>query len=166
MPITSGLREALESGIISRVETLRLALVRLSIGDQPTEDLSDLAADALAHGIDSPSLRILAGTSKGDVREARDLFVEAMEELGVEMPSEAEARRAMVRYWATEMIAGTLTPYAGSRLIWWRGWEPLGRPDDLTLFVGLASQWEDDPDRRPGYERDMLAAASSLLEGT
>ncbi len=149
-----------------RVEILRQALVRLSIGDQPSEDLPDIAADALARGIDSPSLRLLAGTSRSDVREARDLFVEAMAELGVDLPDKAEGTLAMVRFWAGEMVAGTVTPYQGSRLIWWRGWEQLGRPEDLTVFVGLASQWEDDPDGRGTYEQDMVTAAQTLLDGT
>jgi hypothetical protein len=146
------------------VETLRFALARLTIGELGTEPLPDLAAEALARGIDSPSLRILAGTPRQDVREARALFVEAMSELGVSLPSEAERRRALVMFWAKEMVQGTLSPYDASRLIWWEGWEELGHPDDLTVFVGLASEWEDHPQYRVQYERDMLREAQALLD--
>ena len=37
-------------------------------------------------------------------------------------------------------------------------------PVGLTVFVGLASEWEDDPDRRASYEQDMLTAAQGLLD--
>jgi len=69
--------------------------------------------------------------------------------VAVDTPRVDEDRaRALVRSWAQEMLDGTLSPYEGSRLIWWRGWNVLGRPDDLTVFVGLASEWEDDPESR------------------
>jgi hypothetical protein len=157
-------REGSASGIIRGVDTLRLAIVRLSIGDMPAEELPNLAADALGRGIDSPSLRRLAGTPRDDVREARDLFVEAMSELGVTLPPETDGRRALVLFWAREMVDGSLSPYQTSRLIWWEGWEKLGRPDDLTVFVGLASEWEDHPDDRGELEQEMLTAAQALLD--
>jgi hypothetical protein len=146
-----------------RVEILRRVLVRLSVDDQPTEELPEIAVQALVRGIDSPALRHLAGLPRNDVREARDLFIAAMAELGVRMPHPTDGAREQVRFWAAEMLAGTLTPYEASRLIWWRGWERLDRPDDLRPFVGLASEWEDDPEHRAEYEHDMLTAARSLL---
>lgn len=149
-----------------RVETLQTALTRFIVGSLPSDDLPDIAAHALASGLDSPSLRSLAGASRAEPREARDLFLAAVSELGFRIPSETEARRALVRLWAHQMIDGTLTPCEGSRLIWWEGWEELGRPDDLTVFVSLASQWEDSPAYRADLERDMLAAAESLVEGS
>jgi hypothetical protein len=71
----------------------------------------------------------------------------------------------MVRFWSPAMPDGTLTPYEASRPIWSQGWEALGRPDDLTVFVGLASEWEDNPESREHYEQDMLEAARALLAG-
>jgi hypothetical protein len=141
-------------------------MVRLTIGDLGTEELPDLAADGLARGVDSPSLRLLAGTSRHDVRDARDLLIEAMSELGIPLPSEADGRRALVRFWARRMVEGSLSPIEASRRIWWEGWSELGCPDDLTVFVGLASEWEDAPDHRAEYERDMLAEARALLDRT
>ena len=139
---------------------LRSALVRLTVGLQPTEELPDLAARALADGIDAPALRELAGLSRADVREAQDLFLLAMEQLGTDLPL---SRWDAVRFWAGEIVDGTLTPYEGARLIWWHGWHELGDPDELTPFVGLASEWEDDPTHRTLYERDILDEARGLL---
>ena len=140
----------------------------MSLGDQPSEDLPAIAARALERGLDSPTLRELAGLSRKDVREAHDLFLIAIAEVGLEMPPPSEAARELARQWAFEMLAGTLTPYEGSRLIWHNSWDTLdrqqeGQADDLVPFIGLASEWEDDPEHRAEYEQDMLAEARALL---
>jgi hypothetical protein len=46
---------------------LTLAAVRLAVGEQPSEELFTLAADALALGVDSPALREAAGVLTRDV---------------------------------------------------------------------------------------------------
>lgn len=119
-------------------DPLRQALLRLTVGDLAAEELPDLAADALARGLDSPSLRMLAGAHRDEYDENRRLFVAAMQELGVGAPPVDAATPELVRFWASELVAGALPPYEGARRIWWRGWETLGRPDELTVFVGLA----------------------------
>jgi hypothetical protein len=142
---------------------LQLVLARVAMAEQETSELPLIAASALVGGVDSPSLQYLAGHPGVDVRECRDLFLAAMEELGVPMPSRDDARRAMARAWAGEMVAGALTPYEGSRLIWRKAWDADDGPDELTVFVGLASEWEDDRRGRRGLERHMLEAARRLL---
>ena len=144
-------------------DPVRQALLRLTVGDLAAEELPDLAADALTRGLDSPSLRMLAGARRGEYDENRRLFVAAMKELGVDAPPAGAAIRELVRFWASELVAGALTPYEGARRIWWQGWETLGRPDELTVFVGLASQWEDHPGQRTEYERHIVTAARKLL---
>jgi len=144
---------------------LRAAFVRLTVGEQPSEELPDIAAHVLVGGeVDSPSLRELAGISRTEVRESRDLFLAAMTELGVDTPRD-DSYEELARFWAREMLAGSVSPYDGSRHIWWGAWEPLGRPSDLTAFVGLASMWDDDPDHRTRYEEDMLNEAERILAG-
>ncbi|MBN9326958.1 MAG: hypothetical protein BGO38_14355 [Cellulomonas sp. 73-145] len=141
------------------VEKLRSAFVALSHDQQSPEDLPDVASRALAHGVDVPALRELAALGRQDPREARDLFLLAMAQLGIEPPTRWDA----VRSWARQIVNGTIEPYEGARLIWWQGWEALGRPDELTPFVGLASEWEDDPGRRAAYDDDIVSAARRLL---
>ena len=103
-------------------------------------------AVAMAAGLDSPRLRFACGASFEEVREARDLFVTAMAELGIELPSEVQGIRAMVRYWAAKIVAGVVPPVEAARLIStsWRVGAPRASRG-LTPFVGLASQWGDDP---------------------
>ncbi|HZC52469.1 MAG TPA: hypothetical protein VE441_08235 [Mycobacterium sp.] len=104
-------------------DSLRLAPLRLSVGEQAPEELPDLAAGALARGLDSPSLRMLAGAPRDQYEDNRRLFVTAMHEFDLDAPLPDTAVRELVRYWAAEIIAGALSPYDGARRIWWRGWE-------------------------------------------
>jgi hypothetical protein len=137
--------------------------MRLVADDQPTEDLPDLAADALAHGLDSPALRQLAGTSRSDVRDARDLFLHAVEELGLEVPSIDTALHAMAKAWAEDMLHGRLAPRQAAGLIWSKASSALGHPTDLVSFVALADEWDDNPEAREEIERLMLNEAASLV---
>jgi hypothetical protein len=144
-------------------DPLARAARRLVVDEQPTEDLPALATDALVRGVDSPALRQLAGTSPGAVRDARDTFWEAMTELGMRRPTPVEARWQLVFEWADDIVAGRISPIQGASRIWWDGWEHLGHPDELTAFAGLASQWDDDPEHRSDYERDIRDEAATLL---
>ena len=45
----------------------------------------------------------------------------------------------MVRALALDMVNGHLGPCEGSRRIWWDAWEELGRPNELSPFVALAT---------------------------
>lgn len=144
------------------VDPLQLACLRLSTDDQPSEDLPAIATDALVRGIDSPYLRRAAGASASDVREARDLFVIALEELGYSAPAEQEALWRLVRDACERIVAGELDPYTGARRIWrWR--YRMEREGDLRIFVGLASEWEDHPEHRATLDERIIDAARQLL---
>ena len=67
--------------------------------------------------VDSRPLREFAGPSARDVRESRDLFLAAMAGLGVEEARDVSCKEP-ARFWAREMIAGSVSPYEGSRPIW------------------------------------------------
>ena len=142
---------------------LRMALLQLAVGEVVPESLPEVATRALGAGVDTQALRELAGLRPVDARVARDLFVRAAHELGWEVPTEEAARWELVRQWASDILAGRLSPFDGARRIWWEGWEKLGRPDSLTPFVGLASEWEDSPDYREQYEQDILDEARNVV---
>jgi hypothetical protein len=141
-------------------------MLRLAIGEQASEALPDLAANALVRGLDTESLRELAGTPAREVRDSRDLFLRSVSELGWTIPDELTARRELAIYTASEMADGRLEPYEASSWIWHSAWWQLGTPNDLGVFVGLASEWEDHPAKRPELERLMVQQARSLVSGS
>jgi hypothetical protein len=73
------------------MEQLRDLAIRLAMDEPVGDDLPTAAAHALTRGVDSPSLRELAGLSKGQSREAVDLFRQAMDELGCPVPERRPA---------------------------------------------------------------------------
>lgn len=76
------------------------------MGEPVGDDLPMAAAHALARGVDSPSLRELAGLPKGQPRESVDLFRQAMDELGSPVPDEGDARLHLMRQAAADIVAG------------------------------------------------------------
>ena len=120
-----------------------------------------LAANALARGLDSPTLRQAAGAT--DAREGRDMFVLALAELGVAVPDEHRALERLVRRQAELIVSGEVNPYDGAAWIWFKAWDRVDREGDLRIFIGLASEWDDHPDLRASIEEQIVDAAAELI---
>ena len=137
----------------------------MTIEEQDSDVLPWIAADALVRGIDSPTLRYLAGATAADTDEATDLFWKSIDELGYERPSIDEARWQLVFDHASAAIDGTMSPYQAARWIWWNGYNKLGYPEVLGVFGGCASEMEDHPEPESWafYETQIRKAANSLL---
>jgi hypothetical protein len=142
---------------------LHLVLARTVVDDLPIAVLPDWAADALVQGLDSVSLRELAGLSSTDPIEVREVFYSAARELGEEIPTSTQARWTLATTWAQAIVSGELTPYQGSRLIWTNAAIELDYRQELNGFVGLASEWEDQPEFRAEDEQDMRKEARRFL---
>src|SRR4051812_36563628 len=136
---------------------------RLTVGLTRSEDLPSVATDALLRGHDSPALRELAGQSARDVRDNRDLFVAAIDELGLRVPPERDALWNLARETARAIVAGSVQPYDGARLIWWELWGRLEHDERLSLFAGLASEWEEAPTDRALIDAEITAYASTFV---
>jgi hypothetical protein len=121
-----------------------------------------LAAEALAEGLDSPALRDAAGTPASEVRDARDRFVDALEELGIAIPDATGGAYALVLDQARAIVSGDVQPFPGARRIW-RLSDRVEPEGDLRIFIGLASEWEDHPEWRPTYDVEIVEAARTLL---
>ena len=135
-------------------------------GDLYPERVPDLAVAALEAGCDTPAIRTLAGLDGGTRAEIEPLLLRALEEVGETLPSIDEAREFLVDRWARLIADGSVPPYRGAKELWnlshhW--WE---RPEwhRLSLFVGLASEWEDYPPGRNDFERRIVAAARKFLD--
>jgi len=131
------------------------------------EDMPAVAADLLERGLDSPSLRRLAGemnvTHSGDVKP---LVAAALRELGGTWPlSERDAKLIASRQVAREVIHGKRNPWqAASHLetvIWSWGMDA----PDLAAIGGISDEvnW-DAPHRRPldKLESDLLRSFAKL----
>jgi hypothetical protein len=145
------------------VETLELTAAKLILDEQPSEDLPEVATELLTRGVDSPALRVLAGASSRDVREARDLFFVALDELGVAVPDEQTALWLVAKDMLQHIAAGDIGAYEGASRIWSNVYWRIEREGDLRVFVGLASEWQDHPTDREVIEAEIRQAALYLL---
>ena len=153
---------------------LELAICFWVLDLLPSEEIPEIAADALADGMDSRTLRIMAGERNPSWFEIAPLFQKVLEELKVQMPSRQVAMMQVAKHYAERVVSGQLHPYEGARAIWWQLGIETDTPDDLLIFVGLASEYEDfmgqaangDPYYRGLLEKitnDIVSEARALL---
>jgi hypothetical protein len=60
---------------------------------------------------------------------------------------------------ANSILQRETDPYVGARRLWAMELALAPVVEDLLVFVGLASEWEDQSDLRDTYEREIVAAA-------
>jgi hypothetical protein len=131
-----------------------------------SQDLPQLATDALVAGWDTQSLRVLAGEGPNSYPlDIGDLFARALEELGRPVPSPARARWLFIQYLCWLVVTDQVSPLDGAkRLERIHFWEP---PEVVELghISGLVDEWEGEWVRgRSGVETELRRAAQELLK--
>src|SRR5580700_4497761 len=119
------------------LERLEDEASRLMIGHSASERLPTLAAEALAAGVDSPALRAAAAVNSRDVRDARDLFLEALSELGIAASDEQSAAWRLARHTCGKIVNSNLDPYEGVLQIWSELSDHMVDTGDLRIFTHL-----------------------------
>jgi hypothetical protein len=152
---------------------MRVAVTTERLGEiVGSDELIRLGLDALLAGVDSPSLRLLAGLGRAEEPEAHDLFARVVVELDL-APRMADhptrLRWDLVRWWCQLIVDERLPFEMCCRLICNQGWSELGRPLALQPLVGWFSEWEDWNEHysvpREFYREQIIAEARQLLAG-
>ena len=136
---------------------------RVLLDELDVEAMPAWAVQALQAGLDCPALLELAGMRPGELMYVPAAVTTVLEELGVPHLTEQQARWELAYAWAEAMLTGELTPYEAAHRIWHDAWHRLGHPQQLSVFAGEASEWEDNPEHRSAHERLMLQDARDLL---
>jgi hypothetical protein len=134
----------------------RLDLLPLSV-------LPQVAVEALQMGVDTPSLRLLAGESGSENDESQNLFEKSLKELGVEIPNQDEAGMIVSKSIAQEVLDGEIGPYDGARRIWSDVYIHNPSLKSLRGFVGLASELEDHPEDTDAYVAEIVKECQLLV---
>lgn len=154
-----------------------LTLVLWSLGRLRSEELPIVAGEWLSKGLDSASLRLLAGETSPIMSDAGPLFEKCLAELGFVAPNKNEALLALAKHCAQEIVDGNVTPYEGAGRICREVASQMDHPSPLFLsFVGAASELDDVPERsfddgvdRSGYVRELddsiIVSAKEMLGG-
>ncbi len=135
----------------------------LVLGLETADCLPHVAAEALAQGADSPSLRMLAAMDSPRVEEAFPILERALREAGTSVPTPRAAALRLARKTAQKMLQGEISAYEGSRQIWANARRVTNESmDELDPFIYAASEWEERPADRAFFEDAMLRAAREL----
>lgn len=128
--------------------------------------LPALAMRGLEDGLDSPSLRRLAGADVAEVRSAGELFAAALEEIGAVPPAPAGAAKQVGYDVAGRIIRGDVDPFDGARFLSLVAREASKlRPfHELDTFVYADSEVDDRPADRQLFIDMIRAAAVTLVE--
>ena len=145
------------------------------LGRVSSEELSNYAVDWIAEGLDSPSLRRLAGTESPIMSETGPLFLQTLRELGIEIPTRDQSLMILAKDYAQKILDGSLTPHEGAGFLWWNVINEMTYSSPLFLsFVGAASELDELDDRtatdgfdrsdyRKQLEQQILDSARELL---
>lgn len=98
--------------------------------------------------------------------QVEDELTPLLQRLRVGRPDKLAALKTVVDACAKQMVEGTLNPSAGAHRLWLWAHEVYDRRelfDELAIFVGLASEWDDHEDYRAEYEVQMVEEATKLL---
>ncbi|MFI7678259.1 hypothetical protein [Actinophytocola sp. NPDC049390] len=150
----------------------RLLMAAIEVrGGSPvgSDELIRLALDALLDGVDTPALRQLAGLTRAEEPEARDLFEVVIDELDLAptLPEHPDdARWVLVRWWCELIADERIEPAAGARRLWMIRHE-LRDPRPLAPLMAVLAQL-DDLFWKPGAlpeagRREIVAAAGELI---
>jgi len=141
-------------------ESLRLVAAKDLLGFIGPEAIVSKAANVLNEGVDSHSIRQLAGMSSAESDEVRTVFHAALRELGLEAPSPHEAAILVATEVASRIAGGSTSPYDGAKEIWNIVRRlPLEPLPELDTFVYGASEWEERPEDQKNFAAGIVAAA-------
>ncbi len=149
--------------VVVEEDPIEVAAWTMVAGMLRSENLPDIATEALLRGLDTPALRMLAGQSRDDVRDSADLFHSALDELGIALPDADTASWNLARRTAREIVDGRMEPILGAEALW-SAYVRLRDNGDLRIFVALASELDDHPEGVEQLSAQILAEARSLLD--
>ncbi|MHC6219220.1 hypothetical protein [Arthrobacter sp. MMS24-S77] len=116
----------------------------------------------VAAGEQEPLILELAALSSAEYDQADDLVTALARSLGCGELSEYRAAMLAAAYVARRLLEGHLEPIEAARRIWRIAAEAPESARELRPFIGLASEWDDDPEARSYYEEEIRSRALAL----
>ena len=143
--------------------TLDVAQALFSVGQLPGEELPSLAVNLLQEGVDTPTLRELAGLNAPTLKDAGPLFERLLSELDRQPMTQDDAALIVAKDLATRVLNGTLSPEQaarrGSLLSMSFDYHPL-----LTPFLADDDDYDCLPGDREAIDEDVRRYCQELVD--
>jgi len=139
-------------------------LEKYALGEMLVDDLPCVADTAIESGYEAEALYELAGARGRDPEELRCMLQRALDELDIKMPTPAQAALSNARSIAAAILAGDVSPYEGARQIWADVYTRFPELKQLRVFVGCASEYEDNETHRDEYSRRIVEESTNVLD--
>jgi hypothetical protein len=130
------------------------------------ERVPALAVAALERGCELPEIAVLAGLDRPLHADIEDEVVALLRRIGWSRPTRDQAVKTVVDALARRIVDGSVPAAAGAHRLWRLANQAgFGGPlwTQLSIFVGLASEWDDHEELRPSYEAQIVDAAQDLI---
>ena len=119
---------------------------------------------ALIEDPTNDSLVALAILDAEDGQEVDSALDAVLAEMGIAPLYPNEAAMILAKKTAEDIIANKVTPHDGAWFIWVKLARRVPEVEEaLRVFIGLASEWEEDPIHREQYDSDIVRASRSLV---
>lgn len=122
-------------------------------------EVVEWALRRVEEGASQPAIASLAGLSPQGLGEVDSLLNALLRQLGQKEPAEFHSGMLAAANIARQLGEGNLQPIDAARSIWSVARRAPASERSLRHFVGLASEWEDDPDHRDLYDEEIRSAA-------
>lgn len=140
---------------------LRLAC-HARLGLAGWRDVERVGLEELANGSSESEIVALAAVTASTDRIG-EMVADAVTAKGGRMPDDAAAAEIVAGEVAAQILSGSVEPVSGARSIWDLARRVPTVEPQLRVFIGLASEWDDDVPNRLAYEADIVAAARAFV---
>jgi hypothetical protein len=130
------------------------------------ERVPGLAVAALERGCELPEIAVLAGLEKPLRADVEDEVAALLRRLGWSRLTRDQAVKTVADALARRIVEGSVPAAPGAQRLWrLANQSGFGGPlwTQLSIFVGLASEWDDHESRRSSYETQIVEAARDVI---
>ncbi len=144
-------------------QSLRVLHAKWILEEIPTDGVPDICQQLIADGLDSPSLRYLAGLMKVELYQVPGLMTRMFSEFKMEECSKIEAAWFLVKDFAAQVQSGRMGAYEGSYRIGQIGNDCAPIFPYVRTFVGASAEWDEYPEHSQELESKIRTAAAALV---
>ncbi|MBA3858079.1 MAG: hypothetical protein C0507_14335 [Cyanobacteria bacterium PR.3.49] len=142
---------------------LKMLHARWVLKDIAQDGVPEICQTLVNEGLESPSLRYLAGLTRAEMYQVDGLLRRMFHEFGFEECTEIDAAWFLVKDLAAEVESGRMGAYEGARRLGQYGTDFQPLFPYLRTFIAAWNEWDEYPEHSQDLESQIRTAAAALL---